>query len=88
MITAAEKKEIIDSRKLHEGDSGSSAVQIALLTFNINGLQKHFSVHKRDLHSRRGLLDMVSKRRRLLDYLKRKDQKQYQNLIKSLGLRR
>ncbi len=69
-------------------DSGSSQVQIALLTAQINHLQGHFSEHKKDHHSRRGLLRMVSQRRKLLDYLKRKDVASYTQLIERLGLRR
>lgn len=69
-------------------DSGSTEVQVALLTAQINHLQGHFSEHKKDHHSRRGLLRMVSQRRKLLDYLKRKDVARYSSLIESLGLRR
>ncbi|MFC3120438.1 30S ribosomal protein S15 [Agaribacter flavus] len=71
-----------------EGDTGSPEVQVALLTTNINKLQGHFKAHKKDHHSRRGLLRMVSQRRKMLDYLKRKDLTRYQDLIKRLGLRR
>lgn len=71
-----------------ENDSGSPEVQVALLTAQINHLQGHFSEHKKDHHSRRGLLRMVSQRRKLLDYLKRKDVARYTQLIASLGLRR
>ncbi len=69
-------------------DTGSPEVQVALLTTRINGLTEHFKQHKHDHHSRRGLLKMVNKRRKLLDYLKRKDVERYQELIKRLGLRR
>ena len=69
-------------------DTGSSEVQVALLTAQINHLQGHFSEHKKDHHSRRGLLRMVSQRRKLLDYLKRKDDARYKDLISKLGLRR
>ena len=71
-----------------EGDTGSPEVQVALLTHNINKLQGHFADHKKDHHSRRGLLRMVSQRRKLLDYLKGKNVQRYQDLIKRLGLRR
>lgn len=82
------KTEIIKTFKAHEKDTGSSAVQIALLTERINLLSDHFKKHKRDHHSRRGLLQMVSIRRRLLDYLKRNDYAHYQELIKKLDLRK
>ncbi|MBO0236864.1 30S ribosomal protein S15, partial [Vibrio parahaemolyticus] len=71
-----------------ESDTGSSQVQIALLTQRINDLTEHFKVHKKDNHSRRGLLKMVSRRRKLLDYLKRKDINEYHEIINKLGLRR
>jgi small subunit ribosomal protein S15 len=82
------KKEVIKSFKMHESDTGSPSVQIALLTERINSLSGHFKAHKRDHHSRQGLLRMVSVRRRLLDYLKRKDEKAYQDIIKKLDLRK
>jgi small subunit ribosomal protein S15 len=82
------KKELIKDFKMHEGDTGSAGVQIALLTERINSLSGHFKAHRRDHHSRQGLLRMVSIRRRLLDYLKRKDQKAYQDIIKRLDLRK
>jgi small subunit ribosomal protein S15 len=82
------KSEIIDQYKIHEKDTGSSEVQIALLTERINHLTEHFKIHKKDFHSRRGLLKLVGQRRRLLNYLKKKDLDKYRNLIKSLGLRR
>jgi small subunit ribosomal protein S15 len=72
----------------HEGDTGSPEVQIALLTDRINHLTEHVKVHTKDHHSRRGLLKLVGQRRRLLDYLKKKDLNKYRDLIKSLGLRR
>jgi small subunit ribosomal protein S15 len=81
-------KEIIGKFMRHEGDTGSPEVQIALLTDRINHLTEHFKVHKKDHHSRRGLLKLVGQRRRLLDYLKRKDLNKYRDLIKELGLRR
>ncbi len=89
MATAKEVKEnIVDEYKTHAGDTGSSQVQIALLTQRINELTDHFKVHKKDHHSRRGLLKMVASRRKLLDYLKRRDLGEYQAIIKKLGLRR
>jgi small subunit ribosomal protein S15 len=81
-------KEIIEKYMRHEGDTGSPEVQIALLTERINHLTEHFKVHTKDHHSRRGLLKLVGQRRRLLDYLKRKDLNKYRDLIKGLGLRR
>ena len=83
-----EKTEIINQYKKHDNDTGSSEVQIALLSERISHLTEHFKVHKKDFHSRRGLLKLVGKRRRLLDYLKRKDLEKYRDLIKSLGIRR
>lgn len=82
------KQEIINNYKKHENDTGSSEVQIALLTERINHLTEHFKVHKKDHHSRRGLLKLVGQRRRLLSYLKNKDLERYRAVIKSLGLRR
>lgn len=83
-----ETANIIAEYGVKEGDTGSPEVQVALLTHNINKLQSHFSDHKKDHHSRRGLLRMVSQRRKLLDYLKGKNQERYQSLIGRLGLRR
>ena len=89
MATATEVKErIINQYKTHEGDTGSPQVQVALLTQRINELTEHFKTHKKDNHSRRGLLKMVSQRRSLLDYLKRRDIEGYHELIGKLGLRR
>ncbi len=82
------KAEIVKVYQTAEGDTGSPEVQVALLTHNINGLQSHFQVNKQDHHSRRGLIRMVNQRRKLLDYLKRKDVSRYASLIKRLGLRR
>ncbi len=82
------KSAIIDGYATHEGDTGSPEVQIALLTANIEQLRDHFAEHKQDHHSRRGLIRMVNQRRKLLDYLKRKDATRYTDLIKRLGLRR
>ncbi|MEJ5361031.1 MAG: 30S ribosomal protein S15 [Spirochaetota bacterium] len=84
----AEKSEIINKYQLHDKDTGSAEVQIALLTERINHLTEHFKLHVKDHHSRRGLLKLVGKRRRLLDYLKKKDLTKYRELIKSLGIRR
>ena len=89
MALVKEKKtEIIKNFKDHEKDTGSPGVQIALLTERINSLSGHFKTHKKDHHSRHGLLRMVSVRRRLLEYLKKKDSKSYQALIKKLDLRK
>ncbi len=79
---------MIAEHRTHETDTGSSEVQIAILTKRINELSEHFKVHSKDHHSRRGLLKMVSRRRRLLDYLRRKDVDRYRGLIGRLGLRR
>ena len=89
MATAKETKErIVGEYRTHEGDTGSPQVQVALLTQRINELTEHFKTHKKDNHSRRGLLKMVSQRRSLLDYLKRRDIEAYHELIGRLGLRR
>ncbi|HMQ04193.1 MAG TPA: 30S ribosomal protein S15 [Pyrinomonadaceae bacterium] len=89
MATVKEVKEkIVGDFKTHGSDTGSSQVQIALLTQRINELTEHFKVHKKDNHSRRGLLKMVSRRRKLLDYIKRRDINEYHTIIKKLGLRR
>ena len=82
------KQEIIKQYQRAEGDSGSPEVQVALLTARINGLTEHFKTHSKDFHSRRGLLMMVSRRRKLLDYLKRTIVESYRKLIDSLGLRK
>lgn len=87
-LTKDEKQEIIEKHKLHELDSGSPEVQIALLTEKIKHLTEHFRTHKTDHHSRRGLLRMVGRRRKLLDYLKRTKLESYRELVKELGLRR
>ncbi|MBR9908181.1 MULTISPECIES: 30S ribosomal protein S15 [Pseudidiomarina] len=87
-LTAAQKAEIVKDYGQGENDTGSPEVQVALLTANINELQSHFKEHAKDHHSRRGLLRMVSQRRKLLDYLKRKDNQRYATLIERLGLRR
>ena len=87
-LTAETKKEVIEKYKLSDQDTGSADVQVALLSKRINSLMDHFNLHKKDHHSRRGLLMMVNKRRKLLDYLKNKDISQYQQLISKLGLRK
>ena len=87
-ITASRKAELIKKFANSEGDTGSPEVQVAILTERINNLTEHFKDHKKDNHSRRGLLKMVSQRRSLLDYVKRNDQGRYQKLIESLGIRR
>ncbi len=88
VLTAESKKEIIDRFKLHEKDTGSPEVQIALLSSRIKYLTEHFGIHKKDNHSRRGLLKLVGQRRRLLNYLKKKDEEKYQTVIKQLGIRK
>lgn len=87
-ITAGRKAELIKKFAHKEGDTGSPEVQVAILSERITNLTEHFKEHKKDNHSRRGLLKMVSQRRRLLDYVKRNDQSRYQKLIEELGLRR
>ena len=82
------KKDIISKFRLHDEDSGSAEVQVALLTERINQLTDHFKVHKKDHHSRRGLMKLVGRRRRLLDYLKKSKLETYRELIQTLGLRR
>ena len=81
------KEEIIKKYQLHDSDRGSASVQVAILTGRINDLRTHFDAHKKDHHSRRGLLKMVGRRRRLLEYLKRTDVEKYRGLIADLGLR-
>ena len=88
MLSVEKKAEIVKDFGRGANDTGSPEVQIALLTFNINALQEHFAVNKKDHHSRRGLLQMVNKRRKLLTYLKSKDLGRYQDLIDRLSLRR
>ncbi len=87
-LVKEKKNELIANFKSHEKDTGSASVQIALLTERINLLSGHFKTHKKDHHSRYGLLRLVNTRRRLLDYLKRKDEKAYQDIIKKLDLRK
>ncbi|HLO12370.1 MAG TPA: 30S ribosomal protein S15 [Pseudoneobacillus sp.] len=87
-ITQERKNELISEYKTHESDTGSAEVQIAVLTESINNLNEHLRTHKKDHHSRRGLLKMVGKRRNLLTYLRNKDVQRYRVLINKLGLRR
>ena len=87
-ITKERKGVLVNDFKQRDGDTGSSAVQIAMLTERINNLTEHFKIHKKDYHSRLGLLKLVSLRRRLLDYLKREDQGSYQEIVRRLNLRK
>jgi small subunit ribosomal protein S15 len=87
-VTVAQKAQIITNHQRAQGDTGSPEVQVALLTARINGLTGHFKVNVKDHHSRRGLLKLVSQRRKLLDYLKRKNADKYRQLIDKLGLRK
>ena len=87
-ITADEKARLMKEYATKEGDTGSPEVQLAILTSRITTLTEHFKIHKKDNHGRRGLLKMVATRRKLLDYLKEKEEKRYSDLIKSLGIRR
>lgn len=87
-LASEERREIVEKFGAHENDSGSTAVQIAQLTARIGNLTEHFRAHDQDHHGRRGLLKMVGRRRRLLDYLRRSDFDAYRSLIKELGLRR
>ena len=87
-LETAKKTEVIEKFRTHQSDTGSPEVQVALLTERINGLTEHFKTHKKDHHSRRGLLMLVSQRKRLLEYLKRKNVERYKGLIKELGLRK
>ena len=82
------KIDVINEHRLHENDTGSPEVQIALLTTRIKHLTEHFKIHKKDHHSRRGLLKLVSRRRRLLDYARREDEQRYFTIIKRLGIRK
>ena len=88
MLPTERKQELIEKFKRHEGDTGSAEVQIALLSERITTLTEHFQTHKKDHHSRRGLLKIVGQRRRLLDYLKSQDVERYRNIIGALGIRR
>ena len=88
VLSTLDKKEIIDKYKLHQSDTGSPEVQVALLTERITYLTEHLKAHKKDHHSRRGLLMLVGRRRRLLNYVKNKDVQRYRGIIETLGLRR
>ncbi len=87
-LSVEKKKSVIEQFRIHEGDTGSPEVQIALLTERINGLTEHFKQHAKDHHSRRGLLMLIGKRRALLEYLRRKDAERYRAIIDKLGIRR
>jgi small subunit ribosomal protein S15 len=87
-LAAEEKTSLINEYRVHKTDTGSPEVQVALLTKNIAHLTEHFKTHKKDHHSRRGLLILVARRRKLLDYLKSRSPERYKNLILSLGIRR
>ncbi len=88
VFSTEEKKRLIEKFRLHEDDTGSPEVQVALLSHRIAYLTEHLKVHKKDHHSRRGLLILVGRRRRLLNYVKNKDVKRYRSIIEALGLRR
>ena len=88
MLTPEEKTKVVKKYKLHNKDTGSPEVQVALLTEEINRLLLHLKKHKKDLHSKRGLLKMVSKRRKLLKYLKKENEKRYNKIIKATGLKK
>ncbi len=88
VMDSVQKKNVIDAHARHVGDTGSPEVQVALLTARIEGLTEHFKVHKKDFHSRTGLLKMVGQRRNILNYLKSKDVQRYRALIEKLGLRK
>ncbi|HEY4518972.1 30S ribosomal protein S15 [Candidatus Azambacteria bacterium RIFCSPLOWO2_01_FULL_44_84] len=88
MLTTVEKEKVMAKYKIHERDTGSSEVQVALLTEQIGQLTKHLKKHPKDNHSRRGLLGMVSSRKKLLDYLSKEDSKRYNSIIKKLDLKR
>jgi len=88
VLSTDDKKKLIDQYKLHEGDTGSPEVQVGLLTQRITYLTEHLKVHQKDHHSRRGLLMLVGRRRRLLNYVKGKDVNRYRGIIETLGIRR
>lgn len=88
MLRKEQKNEVIQGNRIHETDTGSPEVQVAILTERISQLTEHLKIHKKDNHSRRGLLKMVGQRRRLLDYLRKKDVERYRALIAKLGLRK
>lgn len=87
-MTKEQKREIIESFQMREGDNGSSEVQIAILTYRINELNEHLKIHKKDHHSRRGLLKMVGQRRNLLNYVRNRDIEKYRELLEKLNLRK
>lgn len=87
-ITDDRKKQVIEQYKTHDGDTGSPEVQIAIITERVNNLQDHFKAHLKDHHGRRGLLMLVGKRKRLLDYLRKKDINRYRAIIQKLGIRK
>ena len=87
-LSVEQRQEIIKSQAKHDNDSGSAAVQVAVITSRLQYLQEHFSKHKKDFHSRRGLLKLVGRRRRLLDYMKKKNIQEYRALIEKLGIRK
>jgi small subunit ribosomal protein S15 len=87
-LAAERKRELINQYRIHQQDTGSPEVQIALLNTRINDLTEHLNIHKKDHHSRRGLLRLVSRRRKLLDYLKAKDPSRYRSIVERLGIRR
>jgi small subunit ribosomal protein S15 len=88
VIQTEKKREIITKFKIHENDTGSPAVQIALLTERINYLTEHFQIHKKDRHSRRGLIKIVNQRRKLLEYIKKCDNQRYKKIIQDLKIRK
>jgi len=88
MLSVKQKQRVVDKYKLHESDTGSSEVQIAILSEEIKRLTSHLKTHAKDNHSRRGLLKMVAKRKALVDYLSRTDQKRYNSIIKKVGLKK
>ena len=88
MLDSEKRKDVINNFQLHQVDTGSPEVQIALLSARIEYLTEHFKTHKKDHHSRRGLLKLVGKRRRLLDYIRKKDVERYRSVIQRLGLRK
>jgi small subunit ribosomal protein S15 len=88
LLLKEEKTAVIEANKLHDGDTGSPEVQVAILTKRINDLTEHLKIHKKDHHSRRGLLKMVGHRRNMLNYLKKKDIERYRGLIAKLGIRK
>ena len=88
MLLKEQKTEVIENNRRHESDTGSPEVQVAILTRRINDLTEHLKIHKKDHHSRRGLLKMVGHRRNLLNYIKKKDIERYRTLIAKLGLRK